>query len=125
MKFFIPNTTDEAVQSQLDHMIGRGIRPVFSYTYVHDGDKIEVEVGMRRVVYSPLRGPRGGRIKNAELSRGGVAQGNVVDLIMETSGELQTLSKQTTEWGPWSYVPIESVVPGTLVYFDLTDTARQ
>ena len=102
MQFFIPHLREDPEVAEVewkrylrDSGAPAASRRVHSVTYMHDGSRYEVSVGEPRRQYARKRGPRGGYIKNAELSTYGNQTGTVVSGIVDAGDVLHV----------WSYGP--------------------
>ena len=92
--FFIPYVNGPAeAEDQWSRFAARhpATRRVCSLTYTHNNQKIEVQVGQERKVYS-RRGGRGGYVPSAGFDRRGKREGSTVLAIVDAGAVIEIWS---------------------------------
>lgn len=92
--FFVPYLNDAAKAEDLwSRCTARyaASRRVYSLTYTHDEQKIEVQVGQERKVYS-RGGGRGGYVPSADFGRRGKREGSAVLAIVDAGAVIEIWS---------------------------------
>ncbi|HEY5302849.1 MAG TPA: hypothetical protein VIJ86_02190 [Acidimicrobiales bacterium] len=121
MKFFLPDKSDEIIQSQADHLKARNVRAIRFIEYEHDHSRIEVEVGKPRKEYGQRIGPRGGRIAGADFERLAHSTGKTVQMILLSGGLIEVYSEPNDGWSFPSYVGLNELKGDKTEYFDPWD----
>ena len=110
--FFIPYVKSPAEADDLWSRFADGhpaSRRVYSLTYTHNSQKIEVQVGRERKVYS-RRGGRGGYVPGAGFDRRGKREGTTVLAIVDAGAVIEIWSViQSGRWPNPSVVDPQAV----------------
>jgi hypothetical protein len=100
--FFIPYVTDPAKAEDVWARCAAryaASRRVYSLSYTHNDQKIEVQVGQERTVYS-RRGRRGGYVPGTDFDRRGKREGSTVLAILDAGVAIEIWSTAMT--GRWA-----------------------
>ncbi len=118
--FFIPYANDPAKAEDLWSSCAAryaASRRVYSLTYTHNDQKIEVQVGQERRVYS-RRGGRGGHVPSTDFDRRGKREGSTVLAIVDAGVVIEIWSMAMTgRWAnptivdPWALERIQYFKP--------------
>jgi hypothetical protein len=118
--FFIPYLPDAAKAEDLwSRCSGRyaASRRVYSLTYTHNDQKIEVQVGRERKVFG-RRGSRGGYVPGSDFERRGKREGSTVLAIVDAGAVIEIWSigiagrwANPTRVDPWALERIQYFKP--------------
>lgn len=116
MRFYLPDTTEDVITSQLEHLRGTGGRAMSRLIYLHEGNRFELKIGAPRKEFRRETGPRGGYRKNAQPSSYGREVGGKVLLIVNDGHLIYVTAVPGGGWGLNSIVGVHEVLESE--YFD-------